>query len=73
MPSHHMLISREQVKRGIAEMASESLLGCNRRLRAECTLCRSWFRKMIVQLHLEALPAIFLSAWLMSRACAPTV
>lgn len=38
----------------------------------ERTLCRSWFRKMIVQLHLEALPAIFLSAWLMSRACAPT-
>lgn len=25
-----------------------------------------------MQLHFEAFPAIFLSAWLMSRACAPT-
>ena len=35
-------------------------------------LCRSWLRKMTVQLHLDALPAILRSAWLISRACAPT-
>ena len=35
-------------------------------------LCRSWLRKMTVQLHLLALPAILRSAWLISRACAPT-
>ena len=35
-------------------------------------LCLSWLMKMIVTLHLEALPEIFLSACPSRRACAPT-
>ena len=36
------------------------------------TFDRSWFRKMMVTPAFAALTLIFRSAWLISRACAPT-